>query len=58
MRWLYNSRFDENIEVIDDSGRIVATCTHSCAIFAAQRGRWGSACERTLVASVTPEISY
>ena len=38
MRWLSNGRFDENIEILDDNGGIVATCLQSMAIYPAGRG--------------------
>lgn len=33
MRWLYGSRFEENIKIIDDNGEIVATCHQVCGIY-------------------------
>jgi hypothetical protein len=29
MRWQNSNRFDENIEIFNDAGQIVATCKHS-----------------------------
>ncbi len=37
MRWMHNDRFDENFEILDESGKIVATCKQSCVIFPVQR---------------------